>query len=47
MDQAHRCDLASNLLKRMPDWPAAMEIIMQHQEHADALATPKACEKGR
>lgn len=33
--------LASDLLKRMPDWSAAMEIIMQHQEHADGSGYPK------
>ncbi|MFI8735282.1 HD domain-containing phosphohydrolase [Ectopseudomonas toyotomiensis] len=33
--------LASDLLKRMPDWSVAMEIIMQHQEHADGSGYPK------
>lgn len=33
--------LASELLKRMPDWSGAMEIILQHQEHADGSGYPK------
>ena len=33
--------LAYDLLKRMPDWSAAMEIILQHQEHADGSGYPK------
>jgi HD-GYP domain-containing protein (c-di-GMP phosphodiesterase class II) len=33
--------LASDLLKRMPGWSAAMEIILQHQEHADGSGYPK------
>lgn len=33
--------LASDLLKRMPDWAPAMEIILQHQEHADGSGYPK------
>lgn len=33
--------LASDLLKRMPGWSAAMEIIVQHQEHADGSGYPK------
>ncbi len=33
--------LASELLKRMPDWAAAMEIVLQHQEHADGSGYPK------
>ena len=33
--------LASELLKRMPDWSNAMEIILQHQEHADGSGYPK------
>ncbi|MBA4243377.1 Hpt domain-containing protein [Pseudomonas sp. KHPS1] len=33
--------LASELLKRMPDWAPAMEIILQHQEHADGSGYPK------
>jgi HD-GYP domain-containing protein (c-di-GMP phosphodiesterase class II) len=33
--------LAGDLLRRMPDWTAAMEIILQHQEHADGSGYPK------
>ncbi|MET1078844.1 MAG: HD domain-containing phosphohydrolase [Pseudomonas sp.] len=33
--------LAFDLLKRMPDWSAAAEIVMQHQEHADGSGYPK------
>jgi chemotaxis protein histidine kinase CheA len=32
---------ASELLKRMPAWSAAGEIILQHQEHADGSGYPK------
>ncbi|MDX5371346.1 MAG: Hpt domain-containing protein [Pseudomonadaceae bacterium] len=32
---------ASELLKRMPAWAAASEIILQHQEHADGSGYPK------
>lgn len=30
------------LLRRMPKWAAAAEIILQHQEHADGFGYPKA-----
>ena len=30
------------LLRRMPKWAAAAEIILQHQEHADGSGYPKA-----
>lgn len=33
--------LAGDLLKRMPDWAPAMEIVLQHQEHADGSGYPK------
>lgn len=33
--------LASDLLRRMPEWAGAMEIILQHQEHADGSGYPK------
>ena len=32
---------ACELLKRMPAWNAASEIILQHQEHADGSGYPK------
>ncbi|XQE68295.1 HD domain-containing phosphohydrolase [Pseudomonas sp. P3C3] len=32
---------ASELLKRMPAWASASEIILQHQEHADGSGYPK------
>jgi HD-GYP domain-containing protein (c-di-GMP phosphodiesterase class II) len=32
---------ASDLLKRMPDWAPAMEIVLQHQEHVDGSGYPK------
>lgn len=32
---------ASELLKRMPAWSGASEIILQHQEHADGSGYPK------
>ena len=33
--------LAGDLLRRMPGWVPAMEIILQHQEHADGSGYPK------
>ncbi|MES2819374.1 MAG: HD domain-containing phosphohydrolase [Pseudomonadota bacterium] len=33
--------LAFDLLKRLPDWAAAGEIVLQHQEHADGSGYPK------
>ncbi|RMH86917.1 HD domain-containing protein [Pseudomonas sp. AOB-7] len=33
--------LAGDLLRRMPDWAPAMEIVLQHQEHADGSGYPK------
>ena len=38
--QAHP-RLAHDLLKRMPNWQEAAEIVMQHQEHADGSGYPK------
>jgi chemotaxis protein histidine kinase CheA len=38
--QAHP-RLAYDLLKRMPKWQEASEIILQHQEHADGSGYPK------
>lgn len=38
--QAHP-RMASDLLRRMPDWSAAMEIILHHQEHVDGSGYPK------
>lgn len=38
--QAHP-RMAYDLLKRMPSWQAAAEIILQHQEHADGSGYPK------
>jgi HD-GYP domain-containing protein (c-di-GMP phosphodiesterase class II) len=32
---------ACELLKRMPTWSVASEIILQHQEHADGSGYPK------
>ncbi len=33
--------LAYDLLKRLPKWDTAAEIILQHQEHADGSGYPK------
>ncbi|MGH8354864.1 MAG: HD-GYP domain-containing protein, partial [Pseudomonas sp.] len=33
--------LAFDLLRRMPDWATAGEIVLQHQEHADGSGYPK------
>jgi len=33
--------LAFDLLRRMPKWAAASEIVLQHQEHADGSGYPK------
>lgn len=33
--------LAGDLLKRLPEWAPAMEIVLQHQEHADGSGYPK------
>jgi HD-GYP domain-containing protein (c-di-GMP phosphodiesterase class II) len=33
--------LAYDLLKRMPTWEAAAEIVLQHQEHADGSGYPQ------
>lgn len=38
--QAHP-RLAHDLLKRMPQWDAAAEMVLQHQEHADGSGYPK------
>ncbi|MEO4047848.1 HD domain-containing phosphohydrolase [Pseudomonas sp. CAU 1711] len=37
---------ASELLKRMPAWAGASEIILQHQEHADGSGYPKGLREG-
>ena len=39
--QAHP-RMGSDLLRKMPNWAAASEIILQHQEHADGSGYPKA-----
>lgn len=33
--------LAYDLLKRLPNWDAAAEIVLQHQEHADGSGYPQ------
>ena len=38
--QAHP-RLAYDLLKRLPNWQEAAEIVLQHQEHADGSGYPK------
>ena len=35
----------AELLRRMPKWAAAAEIILQHQEHADGSGYPKALQE--
>lgn len=35
----------ADLLRRMPKWAAAAEIILQHQEHADGSGYPKALQE--
>lgn len=39
--QAHP-RMGFDLLRKMPNWAAASEIILQHQEHADGSGYPKA-----
>lgn len=43
--QAHP-RLAFELLKRMPAWASAGEIILQHQEHVDGSGYPKGLREG-
>ncbi|WP_372875970.1 HD domain-containing phosphohydrolase [Pseudomonas sp.] len=37
--------LAYDLLKRLPDWEAAADIALQHQEHADGSGYPQALQE--